>query len=381
MIQDLQKVVPHLHKPNRQPSTKYQVSTAPNKVAVVLNGKAKAVTESLIRDLSEVINDETLFVSRSLEQSRFIARSIVNQGFDVVLCGGGDGTFSRCVTDIMACHPSKPPAFGTLRLGTGNALATSLQAAPANKEGLAEDLLLARMSKVHARLPLLRVEGKLAPFAGMGLDALILEDYNSTRRAFDQTPLEMLGQGAMGYALAIASRSLWKLMLRPSPEVTIRNEGAPTCPVDLQGRPAGEMVPRGGILYQGPVTLAAASTVPYYGLGLRMFPQAMMRNDRFQLRVGTVPAMKVLAHLPSLFNGEFTHSEIFDYLCTAVSIHFSQASPVQIGGDEIGHRTQLNIGLSHIKAIGRGKDLFFPLAPSQRTERQRGRAHQVSLSA
>ena len=223
--------------------TPQHLSTGPNKVAIVLNGRAKSVSEALIRDLSQVMRDETLFFSRSLEQSRFIAKSIVNQGFDVVLCGGGDGTFSQVVTDIMGCHPAKPPAFGTLRLGTGNALATTLKAAPGNRQGLAEDLLLARMCKVQARLPLLRVEGKLSPFAGLGLDALILEDYNNTRRALEQTPLELLGKGSMGYAMAIASRSLWKLMLKPLPEVTIRNEGAPTCRIDLKEGPSGPGFP------------------------------------------------------------------------------------------------------------------------------------------
>ena len=104
----------------------------------------------------------------------------------------------------------------------------------------------------------------------------------------------------------------------------------------------------------------------------------MQRNDRFQLRVGNVPTLKVLAQLPRLFRGEFTDPGIFDYLCTAVSIHLSQASPVQIGGDEIGHRTRLKIGMSHVKAIGRGKDLFFPLAPSLHSEEQLNHSHQVA---
>jgi diacylglycerol kinase family enzyme len=326
------------------------------RVAVVLNGNARGVSTKVIGDLRHLLQDDPsrLYVSQSLDQGVFIARHIVNKGFDVVLCGGGDGTFCQVVTDILALRPARTPAFGVLRLGTGNALATTLGASPPTRRGLEMDLLRAQLSSSRRDLPVLRVEGRLTPFAGVGLDSQILADYNDTKKLLAGTPLSNLGQGGMGYALAVATRSLWRFVLEPLPEVTVRNDGEPAWRVDLHGRPMGEPVPRGGVLYRGPVALAAASTIPYYGLGLRLFPQAEMRRDRFQLRVGNVDALSVLTQLPSIFRGTFSDPRICDFHCTAVTIHAATATPFQVAGDEVGRRTTIHVRMTHIQAVAAG---------------------------
>jgi diacylglycerol kinase family enzyme len=322
-------------------------------VAVVLNGNAKAVTESVIRELGQVVDGESVFVSQSTEQSRFIARTLIHRRYDVVFCGGGDGTFSQVVTDVLALAPARSPRFGILRLGTGNALATSLGASKANSLGLADDLRLARDPKALIDLPLLQVDDRLAPFAGFGLDALILEDYNGLKRRLAHTPLAALGQGAAGYTLSIAGRSLWRCMLERLPVVTIHNLGAPTRRMDLHGKPVGPTIPAGGLLYHGPATIAAASTIPYYGLGLKLFPQADQRTDRFQLRVAVVGALKLVAQLPALFRGELDDERICDFFCTAISIRCEQPQALQIGGDQLGRRQQLTLRLRQVQAVAR----------------------------
>ena len=321
---------------------------------MVLNGNAKAVTESVIRELGEVVDGESVFVSQSTEQSRFIARTLIHRRYDVVFCGGGDGTFSRVVSDVLALAPERPPRFGILRLGTGNALATSLGASRASSAGLASDLKLARDPAAQVQLPLLQVEAdQVAPFAGFGLDALILEDYNALKHRLQGTPLAALGQGAAGYALSVAGRSLWRFMLEPLPVLTVRNLGAPARRIDLRGRPLGPAIPAGGLLYHGPAAIAAASTIPYYGLGLRLFPQADGRADRFQLRVGTVGALKLVSQLPALFRGELVDERIFDFFCTAISIRCDEPQALQIGGDQVGRRRQLTVRLRQVPAVAR----------------------------
>jgi diacylglycerol kinase family enzyme len=334
--------------------TKQAVSNRPQKVAVVLNGNAKAVTDRVIRDLRQVVQDESLFISTAIDQAKFIARHIVNKDYDVVLCGGGDGTFTQCLTDIIALQPRRLPAMGVLRLGTGNALANMLGASPPNLKGLMADLRRAREAETWIDLPMLRVEGKLAPFAGVGLDSLILSDYNAHKELLKKTPLAVLGQGSAGYALSIATRSLWRFMLEPKPEVVIRNEGVTAWRMNLQGRPIGPPVPRGGILYSGPVAIAAASSIPFFGLGLRLFPQADQRTDRFQLRVGDIDPFSVLTQLPALFRGELDDPRIHDFFCTAISIHMASPTPFQVGGDEVGRRTSVQIGLTRIPAVRGG---------------------------
>ncbi len=321
------------------------------KVAVVLNGNARAVTDATVREVRGVLSDETLFISRDLEQWRFIARRIVNENFDTVICGGGDGTFARCVSDILALRPASAPAFGVLKLGTGNALASTLGSSTPNREGLARDLRRAHLSGARRSLPMLQVEGKLAPFTGVGYDSLILEDYNLVKSKLKGTPLAGLGEGAAGYAMAIGGRSIWRSLREPRLELVLRNEGAPAQKVDLMGRPVGRPIAKGKILYKGPVTMAAASTIPYYGLGLKMFPQAMMRPGRFQLRVAHVGAFAVLANLPALFRGEYDHPDVHDFHCTAVSFHLARPAALQIGGDEVGRRTSATVRLSNVQAI------------------------------
>jgi diacylglycerol kinase family enzyme len=329
-------------------------SSLPLRVAVVLNGNARAVNEKLIRKVKQIVPKDSLYISRSLEQAKFIARHIVNKRYQVVLCGGGDGTFSQCVTDVMALHPTELPAFGVLRLGTGNALASVLGASSSNLRGMASDLDQARIPGSQTELPLLRVEQRVAPFAGLGLDSMILSDYNQTKRRLEGTPLSALGKGGAGYAIAVASRSFWRYLLQPLPQVTIRNEGAIAYRMDLEGSPIGSPIPRGGVLYKGPVGLAAASTIPCYGFGLKLFPQAMKRRDRFQLRVASLDLLSMVANLPGLYVGKHSDSRIYDYFCTAISIAVTSATPFQIGGDEVGKRQGVHIGLTHVKAtLGR----------------------------
>ncbi|HZX67155.1 MAG TPA: hypothetical protein VFE76_17250, partial [Myxococcales bacterium] len=63
------------------------------KVAVLLNGNARAVTEQLRRELEQFVPPEDLFFSRTFEDARSIARTVLDRGYPTVLTGGGDGTF------------------------------------------------------------------------------------------------------------------------------------------------------------------------------------------------------------------------------------------------------------------------------------------------
>ena len=334
----------------RDPLHAHGTPTAP-RVAVVLNGNARAVTDALIRDVRMTLDQEQLYVSRSLEQWKFIARRIVNKGYDVVLLGGGDGTFAQCVTDIMALRPRRTPSFGVLRLGTGNGLASALGVSGANLRGFTTELRRARQASFRQQLPMLRVEDRLAPFTGVGLDSLILEDYNAVKRAFRDTVLQNLMQGGMGYATAIAGKSLRRSIFEPLPKLVIRNEGAPAPRVDIHGEPTGEIVPYGGILFEGEANIAACSAVPYYGLGLKLFPHALTRVDRFALRVARINPLRVMARLPALFAGEYQDEGINDFLCTAVSYHLDRPTALQIGGDEIGRRTRVKVSMTQIPVI------------------------------
>ncbi|MFW5921475.1 MAG: diacylglycerol kinase family protein, partial [Polyangiales bacterium] len=109
-----------------RPSEPSPPRSAEDRVAVVVNGNAKAVTDDLVEILDQIVQSGDLFVSRSLEEGRDIARIIVERGYPTVVTGGGDGTFTQMVTFVVGeadRQDRPPPRFGMLRLGTGNALA------------------------------------------------------------------------------------------------------------------------------------------------------------------------------------------------------------------------------------------------------------------
>src|SRR5256885_946590 len=193
------------------------------KVAVLLNGNARAVTEQLRRELEQFVPPEDLFFSRSFEDARSIARTVLDRGYGTVLTGGGDGTFVgyvNCIYDevargqphlfvrasggsaapLAASHSFQLPRFGVLRLGTGNALA-EFAGASGRRLGVVEDILRTRSGEVsRARsLHLLCTEGKRAPFAGLGLDAAILNDFVAVKKG-------LVGRGKAGYFWAVATR-------------------------------------------------------------------------------------------------------------------------------------------------------------------------------
>src|SRR2546423_4861792 len=182
------------------------------RVAILLNANAGAVSDALRRELENFVPPEDIFYSRTLDDARTIARTVLERGYRTVLTGGGDGTFvgyvnclfeqaqePRGVTANAALKLAPVPAyalelprFGVLKLGTGNAVA-DYSGASGRRLGVVEDILRTRSGEVSVARPLhlLSHEGKRAPFAGLGIDAAVLNDYVSVK--------ERLGPGAAGY--------------------------------------------------------------------------------------------------------------------------------------------------------------------------------------
>ena len=155
---------------------------APPRVAVLLNARARKVTPRVVRALSHVIPRSDLYLSRSPTDAQAIARKILTRGYDTVFCGGGDGTFIGFADEILSeaerAHTSAP-RFGVLKLGTGNGLAALVQASAVKDGGVVDDVRRAREGAIpgYRPLELLKVDGRRAQFAGLGIDARLLNDY------------------------------------------------------------------------------------------------------------------------------------------------------------------------------------------------------------
>lgn len=323
---------------------------ATDRVAVVVNGNAKRVTEDLVEMLDQIVQSGDLFVSRSLEEGQEIARRIVDRGYPTVLTGGGDGTFTQMVTWITAeaKRRERPsPRFGLLKLGTGNALAWVLGAADYKGRGVVADLARVRQKGGSRELRLLDVEGTLAPFAGFGVDAQALAHFNATKDAFRKVPiLKNVGTGGLAYLVAIVGRTLPQVLFQPHGRVTIRNLGEPAVRLGVDGQPIGRPVEAGEILYRGPYRGVWFSTVVYWGFGARIFPFAEDREDRFSLRIVDVGSLDVAFNIRSIWRGDYRSDRLHDFLVEHVEISFDEPIPMEIGGDAAGSHRSVQVKLA-----------------------------------
>ena len=341
------------------------IRTTQERVAVLLNANAKAVSESLRRDLENFLPPEDVYYSRSFEDARAIARTVLDRGYRTVLTGGGDGTFVGYVNCILeeaargarqgtahgaaalqlAPRAVQIPRFGVLKLGTGNALA-QFSGASSRRGGMVEDILRARSGEVPRahQLYLLEHGGKRAPFAGLGIDAAILNDYARVKATL-RGKLRFAGVGGLGYFWAIAGKTIPSFLFdRRVPNVEIVNLGGPAQKLGADGAPVGREIHRGEVLYRGPCRIAAAGTVPCYGFKFRIFPHALLSPGRFQLRLTALSIPRIVANVPAIWRGQ-TPAGILDFHCDKVAIKFDREMPFQVGGDAEGYRREVVLGM------------------------------------
>jgi diacylglycerol kinase family enzyme len=331
------------------PQSPVRTTPRPRRVAVVLNTNARRVDSETLRWVRAVVPERDLFLSRAIEESPGIARHILTSGFDAVLFGGGDGTFANGVAEMVAAARATGrhlPEMGVLRLGTGNAVADAVGAGQATAAGLADDLKRARGQQSPRQLAMLDVEGSPSMFCGFGLDAQILDDFGATVRTLEKLQLaKHVKSAGVRYFLSVAGRSVPRFLASQRPEVIAINRGAPALRVDVDGRPVGAPIPSGRVLWRGIATLASASTIPFYGLGMRIFPHAERIPGRFQLRLADAGAAHILSRLPKIWNGRVASPHIHDFLVDEVELVLSRPAPFQANGDLLGIRERATLGL------------------------------------
>jgi diacylglycerol kinase family enzyme len=316
---------------------------------VIVNGNARQVTHDLVEVLDQIVQSGDLFVSRDLAEAERIARTIAERRYHTVLTGGGDGTFVHMVTLIVRearARGDKPPRFGLLKLGTGNALAWVLGSQDGRERGVVADLGRLRSEGGSRLLRLIEVEGTLTPFAGLGVDAISLEHYGTTKEWLARTALTRpLATGKAAYVISTLTRSMPEFLLRPHPRVRVINEGAPVVRMGKGDKPIAEYA-TGDVIYAGPSRLVALSTIPYWGFGARIFPFADERDDRFSLRICDITSLEVGTHIRSIWRGTYRADSVHDFLCERIAIHYEEPTPLQIGGDVVGRRTLIRASLA-----------------------------------
>ncbi|HEX7835874.1 MAG TPA: hypothetical protein VF469_00345, partial [Kofleriaceae bacterium] len=205
---------------------------------------------------------------------------------------------------------------------------------------------LVRGEGAWRKVPLVEALGVRAPFVGLGVDAQLVEDHHAVSRVVDRVPgAGQLVGGVARYALSVALRSLPRFARGARAQAVVTNRGAPAIEM-ARGGPTGREVAAGGVLWQGACTLIVGATIPFFGFGLQMFPFAGARGDRFHLRCGDAGLLEIVRSTPAAFRGEYFSDRVHDFLCERVAIELDGESPIEAGGELLGRRRHVELGLA-----------------------------------
>ena len=313
------------------------------RAVAIINGNARGLRGRMRAKLERVAPGRVWF-TESLDDARALIRQQIGVGCDLMVLGGGDGTVVMGLTLIgEACRGTgRPePAVGVLRMGSGNAIADTVGATDDPVADLT-DLLKGRAT--WKQMPLIEVVGVRAPFVGMGLDALMLEDNQSVGRAVDRVPGGRFVGGAARYALSVALRSIPRFATGARPTATITNLGSPAIEMTKHG-PSGRTIPTQVVMWKGHVTLVAAATIPFFGFGLKMFAFTDAKPGTFHLRCADVGLVEALRSVPAAWRGSYYSDNVRDFLCDRVRIDVDGEAAFEAGGELLGRRTTVEIAM------------------------------------
>jgi hypothetical protein len=323
-------------------------------IAVVVNLRARRASERVARALREGIPGARVLVSRSLSDAQGFARDLHLSPPSLLVSAGGDGTATALLNALLASHVGRAddvllsgPPIGLLPLGTGNGWA-NVTGAPGWRAGVT---CLAELAGRDGPLPLRRfdlveVGGEVAPFAGTGWDAEIIDDFHAQKTGAGLLPAGAR-DGVTGYLHGLVTRTIPRHLREPQVDVEIVNTGEPALTVDDGGRPVP--VPGGGpgaLLYRGPTSVCAAGTTAEWGFGFRAFPFAGALPRRFCLRIYAGRALQAVAQSPRLWLGAHPLAGMHTWLLTGCRASFSRPVPFQMGGDRMGTREAIDYAVA-----------------------------------
>lgn len=311
-------------------------------IALVVNLNSRKGSHRFAEFARRVLPASRVVTTRTVEDvARFV--SGLEKPPHVVLSGGGDGTACG-ILDALRERDHHFPTLGIVKLGTGNAWAVSTHAPSPTR---AMKTLARAVETGHTSLPtddyhLVEVEGRLTPFAGSGWDAELLHDYKLQRQAAPPF-LRRFAEGGLGYASSIFTRTIARNVLQPKrPNVRLVNLGDDAFGFDDAGRPVKlEGVGKGAVLYEGPYGVAGAGTTAELGFGFKALHFARVMPGRMHVRVYAASAVGATRHLLDLWRGTHRIPHSHDFLLTHCRMEFDREVPVEIGGDAIGLRTNL----------------------------------------
>ncbi len=316
-----------------------------------MNIKARKVRQSTIDEIGSHLPAEDLYVTRTIEQSDECLDEIVLKRYPLVFCGGGDGTAMRIIEQLIkhiTRHNAKGgdytlPTIGILKLGTGNGWAGLLNTPP--KAQPIERIRRGDQIKT-TRFNMIRCQERLMHFAGIGVDARVLNDYINLKNKYPDGFMWKIANSLAGYLIVIAGITLPNLLRHGvgSPIRVYNDSDDPVFRVSHAGGVEKTDIKRGDLIEERPMLVAGCATTPNYGFNLKAYPWADQMEGYMQLRLANPPVVTgMIFHLPSLWAGKYEHEAIRDYFIKKVRMECDSELPFQMGGDPEGYQKKLSL--------------------------------------
>lgn len=198
---------------------------------------------------------------------------------------------------------------------------------------------------------MVEVEGTLAPFAGAGWDARLLNDFVAGYRGREGFALRAR-KSLLGYLAALFLRSLpddaRETRMHGPAEVIVRRTGGAAYRIGRGDVPVPLPADQ-DVLYRGPIGVTGCATIENFGFGFRAHPFARARRGFMSFRVVGMRAARAVGSLPALWRGTLRHRRIQDFLVQGVRFEFSRPLPFQIGGDAMGERRAFEARVSDVE--------------------------------
>ena len=318
--------------------------------------KARKVNDATLDMISKHVDIEDIYVTRTIEQSDQSLDQIIKKRYELVMCGGGDGTAMRIIEQMKlkvdahnkAGGDYKVPKFGLLKLGTGNGWAGILDTPPGVKPIWAIRKQKAQDLKYTAFNMIETPEGRLFHFGGFGVDALILNDYIQMKKKYTEGFMWNLSNSLTGYLMTIFGKSLPKIIAKgfkvKSRIINLSDE--PIYKVNHSEGTEELKIKKGDLIYEGETDATIFGTTSDFGFKLKVMPFAMKKFGYFHIRAVEMGAFNVLRNLKPIWTGNFESPNIYDFLAKKVRIEVEGEAPFQLGGDPEGYRESVELKVS-----------------------------------
>jgi diacylglycerol kinase (ATP) len=266
---------------------------------------------------TEGIRADLVFTSPD-ESPALIAQRAVEEGYDMVVVGGGDGTVSEVATGLI--HASIP--LGIVPIGTYNNIARSLNLPTDVAEACQ---VLARGQVKHMDVGQANDEHYFFEAAGVGLDAALFplgEEIKGGR----------WGRMVQAAQLAVGYKPQWLQMQFDRSIAEAREQ--PTSKLRFLRRRA-EPVQR---KLQCSALLVVIANGPYYGTGFTVAPDAVIDDGLLTISIyRNFSKWELIRHFWSISRGQYHYSpKIETYRVAEVQLTSKATLPVHIDGHPLG---------------------------------------------